>query len=855
MSVTAQEFNISVTPLGGQDEYLVRTEWVAPGVPLAEEQVRWPVEKWLAEAKQLMNDPLVGLLQGNGNSLGMSSSMDLLALGQELYDALFQKSLLNSWERAQGIAENRQMVLRLRLGLKGTRLPRLPWEVLHAGDRPLATGTDVAFSRYELTTGLRSQSPTLSGAFKQPLKILMVVAGPTDQETLELKQEANQLQEELRHRSYSGAGSIQLTILEQPGREHLTQALEQGQYQIFHYAGHSNLGAAGGALYLVSDKTGLTETLSGDDLAGLLVNNGVQMAVFNSCRGAYTASEAVGETGREQNLIQALVKRRIPGVLAMAERIPDDVALTLTRLFYRNLNQGYPIDLSLSRARQGLISAYGSNQLYWALPVLYLDPKFDGFLIGSSDPKELEKRLTLPDPYEGWTDDEEEALFTATASLNSSSFLDDDEDAVAGIYDDLGSADSDYEEDFAVVSELLSQLPNTNSMTGPEVPLSGSQTLLPDSAKNSASAQGMGGEAKAKNQQPTVLQNGSHAAQNLTSTIQESKPQNAGPSKLLVSGRLPVQTSKDWRSRLKRVPLIWWLLGATSILAIAILGWLFWQNRGPQPDELIGTQNPSVPSQPNLGKNVNLSKADTLTVTSVAIQQFSQGNLVAGSQAVEELLKPGRNAISDAEAALAAVPSQQVNSPKINFLRGRVAWQSVQQPGNKKYSIDDAIRYWEYARKQEANSPQYLSALGFAYYAQGKYDAANNAWFDALYNSSQNQATAANTDTPKETLNIYAGLALGLRKSAQNQPADKRSKLLTESQKMRQKVVTDNPIDFQPDNLSKNWLWTEKAIQDWRSLLQQKDSNASVTPVPGSGAGKNVGKTTKSPSKNSSVRH
>jgi hypothetical protein len=34
----AQEFHISVTPLGG-DEYLVRIERVAPGVPLAEEQV------------------------------------------------------------------------------------------------------------------------------------------------------------------------------------------------------------------------------------------------------------------------------------------------------------------------------------------------------------------------------------------------------------------------------------------------------------------------------------------------------------------------------------------------------------------------------------------------------------------------------------------------------------------------------------------------------------------------------------------------------------------------------------------------------------------------------------------------
>ncbi|MEQ8956713.1 MAG: CHAT domain-containing protein, partial [Coleofasciculus sp. C2-GNP5-27] len=382
----AQEFHISVTPLG-DDQHLVRIERVAPGVPLAEEQVRWPMDEWLTQARQLMNDPLLGLLQGGAGSMDelfflpnseqqvRQSCKNLVALGQELYNALFQGSLRDSWMMAQAIAQNQRSVLRLRLGLKGNRLPRLPWEVLHAGDRPLATGTDVAFSRYQLSTGLMRPMHPLPPQPSHVLKILMVIAGPSDQESLELAQEAAHLQEELKNRSRQEPPSIQLTILEQPGREQLTQALEQGQYQVFHYAGHSSLGDSGGDVYLVSNKTGLTETLNGNDLAGLLANNGVQLAVFNSCRGAYTATSDPLNNGKERNLAEALVKRGIPGVLAMAERIPDEVALTLTRLLYRNLNQGYPIDLSLSRARQGLISAYGSNQLYWALPVLYLHPE------------------------------------------------------------------------------------------------------------------------------------------------------------------------------------------------------------------------------------------------------------------------------------------------------------------------------------------------------------------------------------------------------------------------------------------------------------------------------------------------
>jgi len=400
----SQEFQLSVTPVG-DDEYLVRTEKVAPGVPLAEQQVRWPIDQWLALSAQLMNDPMAGVFQGTGSgdrALGRStknSAPNLVALGQQLYSGLFQGNLRDSWTCAQGIAQHRREVLQLRLGLKGRRLPRLPWEVLHADDRPLATGTDVVFSRYQPGTSLFKQTRMVPSS--GPLKILVAIASPSDRDSLQLKREVLHLQQELQNRSANPlkniphSPEIQLTILEQPDREQLTQALEQGHYQVLHYAGHSNLGSRGGELYLVSSRTGLTETLSGDDLAGLLVNNGIQMAVFNSCRGAYGDPSDIGDDSPERNLTAALVKRGIPAVLAMAESIPDDVALTLTRLFYRNLNQGHPVDLSLSRARAGLISTYGSHQLYWALPILYQHPDFDGYLTGAPSGSAVQN-LILP---------------------------------------------------------------------------------------------------------------------------------------------------------------------------------------------------------------------------------------------------------------------------------------------------------------------------------------------------------------------------------------------------------------------------------------------------------------------------
>lgn len=155
--IVTQEFHLSVTPVR-ENEYLVRTEDVAPGVPLAEEQVIWSVEDWLTEASLLMDDPLLGLLRHRNMPNGFNPaslrsptdgiSTNLATFGQRLYSAMFQGTIRDSWMTAQGIAQHRRERLRFRLGLKGTRLHRLPWEVLYAGDRPLATGTDVVFSRY-----------------------------------------------------------------------------------------------------------------------------------------------------------------------------------------------------------------------------------------------------------------------------------------------------------------------------------------------------------------------------------------------------------------------------------------------------------------------------------------------------------------------------------------------------------------------------------------------------------------------------------------------------------------------------------------------------------------------------------
>ncbi|HEY9809800.1 MAG TPA: CHAT domain-containing protein [Halomicronema sp.] len=865
------EFHISVTPVRG-NEYLVRTEDVAHGVPLAEEILEWPVPDWLARSSQLMDDPLLGLLEqsddessetGNGGmsgrragSSGESGVASLVALGRQLHHYLFQGRLRDSWISAQSIAQNRRAMLRLRLGLKGDVLPRLPWEVLHDGNRPIATGKDVLFSRYQPpTTGVsgamaegnqEQMSPT-------PLKILMVLAGPTDQDRLQLKQEAEHLQRELLSRSESGGPAMQLAILEQPDRASLTQALEHNQYQVFHYAGHSNLGSKGGELYLVNRKTGLTETLTGYDLAGLLANNGVQLAVFNSCRGAGTLTRGQTNHNGLGNLAEALVHRGIPAVLAMAESIPDDVALTLARLFYRNLNLGQSVDLSLSRARQGLISAYGSNQLYWALPILYLHPKFDGYLGYSyhvnpvlSSKSEVVWQALSPisssqiqdsEDVENLDDAEIDSILDEMDYAEFKVDLDEFKDEeLMDLEDDNDDLDDNFDDEQlddgaeAMVASLLRQLSTSeplpagqNSATSNVVE---NETRQPDlifsdeeleeydlekyqqlrEVDNFNSSDNLSTKSKVISNQVELNRSNAVKPAHLTAPAPETRNNVKQPRSFVESySWLPKAVS-----------------GVVAVFVLMLVG--FWLLRSRVENKNVTAKEveppittPLVSGQQTQSLNaIDLQKRPTSQVVAIAIERFSQGNLKDGLQAVEALLD--RSALPQAQAALAAVPKAQENQPEVNFLKGRLGWQFA-AAGDKLYSQSDARRYWEVAVKDNGKSPEYFNALGFAYYEEGNLDRAAQMWAEVLNLLEKNpQQNVKN----KHDLTAYTGSALVFYKQAKSLAGEQKEVRLSKAIKFRNYVLSEAAVSYQPDALAKNWMWSDAAIKDWQGVLELK---------------------------------
>ncbi len=855
MSQKFEELHISVTPVG-DDKYLVRTEQAPKGVLPAEEQVVWPVEGWLRQAAKLMEDPLSMLMRLNDQpypspdsptaDLERATLGNLVELGQELYQALFQGSLLDRLTSAQAIAHNQGNVLRLRLGLKGAHLPRLPWEVIHEDTRAIATGKDLVFSRYQPTLA----PVALPANTGDRVKILMVLAAPTDRENLALKREAIHLQEDLKARWRSGTPvtgkppQIQLDILEQPNREELTRALEQNHYQVLHYSGHSDVGAGGGELYLVNRKTGLSEVLTGNDLAGLLVNAGIRMAVFNSCRGAYTASSDPTDATGRRCLAEVLVKRGVPGVLAMAERITDDVALTLTRLFYYNIKQGYPVDLSLNRARQGLMSAYGSHELYWALPVLYLHPEFDGYLTSEKTPLDNSgttggdrpiTRKTSPIPQEiaassslsthspPTTPHSRESLDfgkippsrTGTMTVQSPYAEDEtdlfDEGDLEGVYEDIMYDELDDDEAVSIVSELFRE------MVGETDP-----------------------ETDAVHRQQSQVQK---AFDILQETItEELAPEATTAQQLpeewpLPATDAPLTQKPQTTSTARKSSGFKWRVAVGAAVAIAIAGAGFWigQTRFSSTSSRLEALLPptgsiALESPLSAGDRMNLSQLQTPEVGKLAFAYFNEGDAIAGQEAVEELLQPQRSALNYAEAVLSGVPEPHKFDSSITFLWGRLAWQAALS-GNPKYSLDDVRRYWTRAIQQEPNNPTYYNALGFAYYADGNFKKAEDAWMESLKLLEKMPLMGAKNSTiPESTplesydaLTAYAGFSLVMSRSVSNLPPGDRTQVLSKAIKLRKIVLSVDPLAFQPDALARQWMWPEAALEDWRSLLMERE--------------------------------
>jgi tetratricopeptide (TPR) repeat protein len=286
----------------------------------------------------------------------------LKIFGGRLYTAVFQDELHELLLRSLSETSRQGMGLRLRLRLADTpELAGLPWEFLYDQDRNrfLALSKHTPLVRY-----LELPDPPRPLSVTTPLRVLVMIASPTDYDRLNVEREWSKLQEALGE--VQAAGRVAVERLPAATLTALQRQLRQGEWHIFHFIGHGGFDAQReNGVLILEDRSGRSREVSGDELGGLLNDHdSMRLAVLNACESA-RGDAANPFAGTAQSLIQ----QGLPAVVAMQFEITDEAAIIFARELYEAVADGYPLDGALAEARKAI--QYDGNLIEWGTPVLY----------------------------------------------------------------------------------------------------------------------------------------------------------------------------------------------------------------------------------------------------------------------------------------------------------------------------------------------------------------------------------------------------------------------------------------------------------------------------------------------------
>src|SRR5918998_4481801 len=204
--------------------------------------------------------------------------------GTRLFDAVFHDQVGSALAASRDQAESRDAGLRVRLRLTDSpELADLPWEYLYDKDarRFLALSEWTPLVRYlDLPGRIRLV------AVHPPLRVLVLVASPTDFPPLDVEAEWARLREALG--DLERAGRVRLDRIPNGTMAELQRQLRRGEYHVFHYIGHGrNDPGLGDGVLAMEGSTGRAQPISGSELGALLHDHRtLRLALLNSCEGA-----------------------------------------------------------------------------------------------------------------------------------------------------------------------------------------------------------------------------------------------------------------------------------------------------------------------------------------------------------------------------------------------------------------------------------------------------------------------------------------------------------------------------------------------------------------------------------------
>ena len=150
-------------------------------------------------------------------------------------------------------------------------------------------------------------------------------------------------------------------------KDHLFEALSNGNFDVFHYCGHSKYdGRVQGASHLDLSEG---RKLRADELKRITRKSNLKIVYLNSCESAMAmGSYTTSVTG----LADVFVQNGVPCVIGTRWSISDRGARILGKSFYENLLvDGNPAN-ALRTSRLEVGNQFDWEDPAWAAPILYL---------------------------------------------------------------------------------------------------------------------------------------------------------------------------------------------------------------------------------------------------------------------------------------------------------------------------------------------------------------------------------------------------------------------------------------------------------------------------------------------------
>ena len=299
----------------------------------------------------------------SGHAPAMPEAKTVEQFGKDLWGALFSGDVLAAFEVSRSRAKQSGHGIRLKLRFASPELAALPWEYLYDSRKGDYLSIYTASPLVRYVPLQQAIEPLL---VTPPLRILAMVASPSDYPALDVEREKGRLDRAIAR--LKGRGIVELTWLDGQTPQDLMDALQQPPWHVFHFIGHGGFDAdRGEGVIVFADDTGVSRRVAGTDLGRLLGDHDpLRLAVLNSCDSARG-----DEADVFSSTAAALVRRGTPAVVAMQYEITDEAAIEFSRSFYHAIAGGMPVDAAVAAARKGIALAI-PNTLEWGTPVLFM---------------------------------------------------------------------------------------------------------------------------------------------------------------------------------------------------------------------------------------------------------------------------------------------------------------------------------------------------------------------------------------------------------------------------------------------------------------------------------------------------